>query len=269
MKSNPNQNELLKLRGDVTLLRQEKNAAKTPITQDMVSTRYKNAQELARQGDAAEALKEFLWCFDDGMPRVSGYGGVRTSFLLSSIAKLGEKYPAALVALRQRRDAALQRMQNSENDADAATDFAAINRTLKEDQNTLVAFDQLPAEDSRRKTLASAACDQLIEAQRYGDALLGRPYAHISAVFEMGITERPLPVNITNPEKIRKSQRDYLINSTVKNIEMLAGAGDLEHARTLAGRLLAYDSAPETKTLLQQHTTRAGQPDLLQGLTSP
>ena len=99
LKSNPNQNELLKLRGDVTLLRQEKIAAKTPITQDMVSTRYKNAQELARQGDAAEALKEFLWCFDDGMPRVSGYGGVRTSFLLSSIAKLGEKYPAALVAL--------------------------------------------------------------------------------------------------------------------------------------------------------------------------
>jgi hypothetical protein len=269
LKSNPNHNELLKLRGEVGRLRQETTEAKTPITHDAVEARYKNAQELARSGDSAFALKEFLWCFDEGMPRVSGYGGVRTSFLLSSIATLGEKYPAALAALRERRDKASQRMLNGENDSDAAMDFAALNRTLKEDQNTLAVFDQLPAEDRRRKTLASAAYNRLVEAQRYGDALLGRSYSNISALFEMGITERPLPANIANPEKIRKIQRDYLINSTAKSIEVLAGAGDLEHARTLAGRLLAYDSSPETKTLLQQHVVCAGQAGLLEGLPNP
>ena len=256
--------ELLKLRGEVGRLRRENTVANTPITHDLVESRYKNAQELARSGDSAAALKEFLWCFDEGMPRVSSYAGVRTSFLLSSIAKLGEEYPAALVALRERRDKASQRMLNGENDSEAAMDFAALNRTLKDDQNTLAVFDQLPAEDRRRQTLASAAYNQLVEAQRYGDALLGKPYATISANFEMLATERPLPANIANPEKIRKSQRDYLINSTAKNVEVLAGSGDLGHARTLAQRLLAYDSSPETKALLLQHATRAGQAGLLE-----
>ena len=261
--------ELLKLRGEVGRLRQESTVASTPITpitHDEVESRYKKAQDLARSGDSAAALKEFLWCFDEGMPRVPGYAGVRASFLLDSIAKLGEAYPAALTALRERRDKAAEQMLSSETDSGAAMDLAALNHTLKEDQNTLAVFDRLPAEDRRRQVLASAAFDQLVEAQRYGDALLGMPYANISAQFEMNQAERPLPANIANPEKIRKIQRDYLINSTAINVEVLAGSGDLDHARTLAGRLLTYDSSPETKALLQQHATRAGQAGLLEGL---
>ncbi len=49
---------------------------------------------------------------------------------------------------------------------------------------------------------------------------------------------------------------------------MLAGAGDLTHARTLAERLLAYDNSPETTALLSQHLTRAGQVDLLGKVTN-
>ena len=186
------------------------------------------------------------------------------STLLTSAALLAVS--SALAALRERRDKASQRMLNSVNDSDAAMEFAALNRTLKEDQNTLAVFDQLPAEDPRRQTLASAAYDQLVEAQRYGDALLGRPYANMSAQFEMGKAERPLPANIANPEMIRKSQRNHLINSTAKSVEVLAGSGDLGHARALAGRLLDYDNTTETKALLQQHVARAGQAGLLDSL---
>ena len=78
-----------------------------------------------------------------------------------------------------------------------------------------------------------------------------------------------MPANIANPEEIRKSQRNYLINSTAKNVEVLAGSGDLVHARALADRLLAFDSSPETKALLQQHATRAGQAGLLDGVPNP
>ena len=261
--------ELLNLRGEVGRLREESTAVKTPITQDLVASRYKNAQDLARSGDSAAALKEFLWCYDEGMPRVTGYGGVRNSFLLSSIAELGKNYPPALAALRERRDQAQARMLNSESDPDAAQDFASINRELHENQNTLAAFDQLPAGDHRRQALASVAYSLLVEGQRYGDALLGKPYENISAIFEMTSKEQPLPANISNPEKIQKMQRDYLINSTAADVEVLAGAGDLVHARTLAGRLLAYDSSPETKTVLQQHFSRAGQAALFDSVTNP
>ena len=259
--------ELLRLRGEVSRLRKESREADTqPITHDTVESRYKHAQDLARSGDSAAALKEFLWCFDEGMPRVSGYSGVRTSFLLASIAALGEKYPEALVELRERRDKSSQRMLASAEDLNAAMDFAALNRTLKEDQDTLTTFDQLSPDDQRRQLLASAAYDQLILAQRYGDALSGKSYAQISAQFELMAAERPLPANIANTEMVRKSKRDYFITSTANDFEVLAGAGDLEHARTLASRLAAFDPSPETKALLQLHAVRAGQPDLLASL---
>jgi hypothetical protein len=202
------------------------------------------------------------------MPRVTGYGGVRSSFLLSEIAKLGEEYPAALAALRERRDKTSVRLLNSADDTDAAMDFAALNRTLKEDQNTLAVFDQLPPDDRRRKTLASGAYDQLVEAQRYSDAILGRPYENTMSTFEILAKERPLPANTPNADVIRKSQRNAVVNITAKSIEVLAGAGDLVHAKLLAGRLLEYDSSAETKTLLQQHATRAGQAGLLDTLTN-
>ena len=264
--SNSPSRELLQLRAKVGRLLREQTEAEAPVTRDAVEARYKHAQDLASRGDAAAALKEFLWCFDEGMPRVTGYGGVRTSFLLSEIAKLGEQYPDALAALRERRDKALQRMLASATDSDAAMEFSALNRALKQDQNTLAVFDQLPADDQRRQTLASSAYDQLVTAQRYGDALLGKSYAQISAQFEIMAAERPLPANIPNPEMLRKAQHDYLISSTAKNVEALAGAGDLEHARALAARVLAFDRSPEARTLLQQHAARAGQPELLDGL---
>ncbi len=264
--------ELLKLRGEVGRLRQanaqEDAQANTPITHDLVASRYKHAQDLARSGDSAEALKEFLWCFDKGMPQVTGYGGVRTSFLLNEIAKLGADYPPAVAALRERRDAALQRLLSSENDPDAAQDFASINRELHEDQTTVAAFDQLPAGDQRRRALANVAYEQLVAAQRYQDAVLGRPYETVSSLFELTSKERPLPANITNPEAIRKTQRDYLINSTATSVEALAGAGDLADARALAGRLLAYDNSPGTIAVLQQHLARAGHAGLLDNATN-
>jgi hypothetical protein len=264
--SNSPSRELLQLRAKVGKLLREQTEAEAPVTRDAVEARYKHAQDLASRGDAAVALKEFLWCFDEGMPRVTGYGGVRTSFLLSEIAKLGEQYPDALAALREQRDKALQRMLASATDFDAAMEFSALNRALKQDQNTLAVFDQLPADDQRRQTLASSAYDQLVTAQRYGDALLGKSYAQITAQFQIMAAERPLPANISNPEMLRKAQHDHLISSTAKNVEVLAGAGDLEHARALAARVLAFDRSPEARNLLQQHATRAGQPELLDGL---
>lgn len=231
-----------------------------PITHDVVEARYKNAQALARAGKGDAALPEFLWCLDEGMPRVAGYAGVRLSFLLSEIERVG---PAGIAALRERRDAAQKRMLAGKNDRDAASDFAAFNRTLKEDDLTIALYDAMSAEDPRRKTLASAAYEQLVTARRYADALVGRDYGNLSSLFELNIRERPLPPNASDPERIRQMQRSYTIKATAQSVEVLAGAGDLANARKLAERLLAYDSSETTKATLQEHLQRAGRPDLL------
>ena len=109
----------------------------------------------------------------------------------------------------------------------------------------------------------------MVGAQRYRDAISGRPYETISTLFDLTSKERPLPANIANSEAIQKTQRDYVINSTATSVEALAGAGDLVHARALAGRLLAYDGSPGTIAILQQHLSRAGQAGLLDNATNP
>jgi RNA polymerase sigma factor (sigma-70 family) len=238
-------------------------AAAVPITHDMVEARYKRAQELARSGDTAAALKEYLWCFDEGMPRVGGYTGVRRSYVLSEIAKLGESNPDALAALRERRDAAEKRLLASKADFDASADFAAINRSLKEDTRTLQLYDQLAPDDTRRRSLGSSIYELLTAASRYQDALQVRSYAMMSTIFESNIQEPSLPANVPNLEQRRQDLRNYTVTSTAKSIEVLAGAGDLTHAKTLAERLLAYDGSEETKAVLQKSLTRAGHPELL------
>jgi RNA polymerase sigma factor (sigma-70 family) len=246
-------------------------AAKTaegaaPITQDVVDARYKHAQELARNGDTAGALKEFLWCFDDGMPRLAYYTGVRRSFLLSQLVKLADTDPSAMAALRERRDAAEKRLLASKSDYDAAADFSSINHYLKEDAQSLRIFDQLAPDDQRRRSLGLNVYDLLVDAGRYQDAAATRSFGEMSAQFERSIEERSLPVSITDPSRIQsisKAQRDYAVTNAVTSIEVLAGSGDLAHAQTLATRLLAYDGSAETKALLQQHLARAGHPDLL------
>jgi hypothetical protein len=229
----------------------EAAAAAVPLTQNSVNARYQHARQLARTGDPAEALKELLWCFDEGMPRVSGFGGVRLSYLLEDIKKLGEKYPAALDALRERRDAAEKLLHASATDFDAGQTFAAINRTLGEQDRTIAWFDQIDPATPRRHMIAMLAFDPLVEAKRYTDALAGHTYAQMSSSFEMFAHDTSGP------------RGQYLVTSTAKNIEVLAGAGDLAHARSLAQRLLSVDHSEATVKLLNEHLARAGHPDLL------
>lgn len=126
------------------------NAELEPVTSGMVGARFKRAQALVEQnGDPAEALREWLWCHDVGMLRISAMSGARSTAPLL-LAKLGERYPPALAALRERRDRARERVLTSETDPEAAREFGAINRALNDDATSVALYDQLPPGDRRR-----------------------------------------------------------------------------------------------------------------------
>ncbi|MDO8545311.1 MAG: sigma-70 family RNA polymerase sigma factor [Opitutaceae bacterium] len=233
-------------------------AVAEPLTRDQVDARWRRAQELAKSGDPAEALRELLWCFDEGMVRITSYSGVRRSFLLSVIAKLGETHPAALAALRERRDAAERQMLGSEGDYDAVANFGAINRVLKEANNTLAALDKFTPGDRRRRSLASSAIEELVDQRRYQEAMEARTFDQMVRFFAS-------LRDTANSDERRKSAVNYV----AKYVEILAGAGQTAQAGEFARQVLAVDASDETHALLQRHAARAGHPRLLEGIRGP
>ncbi len=234
--------------------------ADEPVTRESVQARFEHAKNLVEQGQHAEALAEFLWCYDTGMRLVRPFSGVRNSFLTSAIAKLGKRYPPALVALQERRDAAERKIVADPSDRDAVMDYSGLNRALGEEDRSLVVFDSIPAGDRRRSLLVHSLIDPLIEARRYSELLEAYPYSRIRQLFEVASDSSRL-ANST-PEQTEMIRRSC-VQSSAKQVEVLAGAGDLVDAREFIGKILAFDSTFETRTLLQRHLERAGHPELL------
>lgn len=257
----------------------ELNAAKEPppqpaeesISEEGVNARFQQAVEAARAGRMEEALRDFLWVYDEGMPRFATYQGIRNGVLLSQLADLARRYPPAREALRLRRERAEQRMRVSPTEREAAQDFAALNEALGDGTRTLTVFDRLRPDDARRQALGQRVFDPLVERQRYRDATQARPYAEMRATFELAAAaftgDGPEGEGSAGGADARATREQWvqLVQSTARDVEALAGAGALEQARELAVSLLALDSSTETRAVLQERLARAGQPDLLRG----
>ncbi len=131
------------LTGGPTLAHEKGEPSPDPMTM------MQNARELVRLGNHEEALKDLLWCFDEGAKENPAFVGVRLSFLPTQIAKLGKTYPPALDALRKRRDTAKARAMEKKgtfNHGTAVMEWTALNHSLGEDAANLALYDRLRAE---------------------------------------------------------------------------------------------------------------------------
>lgn len=238
------------------------------ITRSYVNARYQKAKALAKDGRHTEALAEFLWCYDEGMQRIRAFAGVREIDLLDDIAKLGDNYPPALAALRDRRDEAQRQMVADPADFGSAMSFYSLNRALKESAQTLLYYDGLPPEDPARQRLAQLVYKDLANAQRYKEAAQAKPFKEMLSFFEDFAEPPPLPSG-PHSEKTMASLRKQTVELGVGFVEVLAGAGQLTDARDFAEIILAYDGSPGTRAELQRRAAKAGQPELLTGTPAP
>ena len=127
------------------------------------------AEELVREEKFEEALKEFLYCYDHGYDQDPAFSGVRNSFLLNHIQRLGRKLPAAIQALESRRDTLDGKINSKQATRRDLMDYAALNRTLRVPQKTLDLYDSLDALDPNRKSLYHSVFPLLLEKKRYQD----------------------------------------------------------------------------------------------------
>ncbi len=230
------------------------------ITSEMVDERFNKARTLARSGHHEGALREYLWCYDTGMPLFRNFAGVRASLLLE-VVEMGAKFPAALAAVRARRDAIETRVLKDATDLGALLDYGPLNQALGEEDKTLVVFDMLSAGDERRNVLGRQVSDLLLEARRYGELLQVKPYRSMVSGFDL--LRRRGSGGGYNRADPGGRVRDYAIKTAVKDVEALAGADEVANARDFIAKILAFDASPETRTLLAGHLARAGHPELL------
>ncbi len=237
-------------------------APANPVTHDMVEARHAKARELAAAGRSAEALAEFLWCFDTGMRQVEGYFLPRYSEVLAEIVALGKNYPPALDALRQRRDAAEARLKLSGTDMATGKDVNQINHILGDDERTFALFDSFGEDDPRRVHLVDTSIARLIEAKRYRELAKAMDYSSIPSWWEAmsQVARSPAP-----NDAIYEQRLHAIVEAGAAQIETRAGAGEFVQASDLIERVLVLDNSPKTVAAIKQHLARAGHSELFTG----
>ncbi len=252
-----------------------KDALKGHETDPMQRMHLGDAQFAA--GRFAEALADYLWCFDEGLKHNSGYGGVRLSFLLSDLEKLSKVYPPARDAMLLRRDNASKIILNSisigQTDVlEQLMDFTALNRHLGQLESNLKLLDTLlPLEEAAfvRELLVSQIVPQLVDANRLLDLLQNTPNLsqwldrEIELAELMASSRARIKDSRIDFDKITAMTHERTLTTALLYYQALLGLGkqhELDHptAKEFEQQLLNFDSSADCYALLIRHAAKAG-----------
>jgi len=227
--------------------------------------KYKQAKELVLAKDFARALEFYLFAFDNGKA-VSGWGGVRLSYVPADIAELGEKYLPAKEALQLRRDAREELIGRGETDHDTVMEWISLNRYLLDSERELTVLRELQGkgilDESVKKHIIDSNFDQLLEARQYD--VLAEYFDDLGNNFMFQIFHYEDAVLF--PDKwIRKdaSMTDYLkmriLTEGVKVFELALGIKNNLQADEIAKRILLHCNIAEAYAGLVAAAMKAGQ----------
>jgi thiol-disulfide isomerase/thioredoxin len=257
-------NAALAGKDSITRAREKMTAAGT----NDPSARMQFGQALAQKGKDAEALAEYLWCFDHGLEASPAFAGVRVSFLLSSIKNLAAHYPPAQQALETRRDGCEAKVAAGSTDFHTIQDLVSLNKTLGQEEKNLAVYDQLPAGSATRKLISPLLTEQFLEAKRYADVLMG---ADGNSAFKQKVDQFNLLLDSLGkdrPMRVRMETRlrQMTVRAGANYFEALAGLKRNQDAKDLAGQIFKFDSSQATHDCLEQAAQRAGNAELGQSV---
>lgn len=242
-----------------------------PASNDPMA-RMKHARTLEQNGKLKEALEEYLWCWDQGTKHEPAFRGVRESFLLDDIKRLGAQLPAATEALKSRRDAAEKATLAGEATSRHAAELCALNRVLEEPRRSLGVFDQLKEKGesglAARREMSPYLIDVLLADRRYADVLDGRGDVTAQVIRDIELIER-MDRQAKLPKEQQKQMMEFMRGrlraDAGKFYEALLGVGQHEQAERIAERLLLFDAA--SGPALLEHARRAGANGAVEALT--
>lgn len=233
--------------------------AKLEQNADDMMLRMDRGDVLVRERRYEEALAEYLYCFDEGRD-APGFGGVRLSFLLGDISRLGQAYPPALDALRLRAKGFEAKLRNGIGTFADAHDMCALHRELGQPERNLEVFDLLrEAEAEERNELLVTSMfrlvvEQLVEAERYQDILdfAGDPLDEVrESLREFELTSS-FAQEMPDPEEVLQTLRKLEIDGAEPYVVAYFGLGRDEEALELANVLLEFHPVAATATALSR-----------------
>lgn len=209
----------------------------------------RQAAKLERQAKHQDALQLYLDCYRS----LSGHqAGIWRQFVMSEIERMGGSFLPALDALRALRDAAIEKVHAGDTSRDLVAEAAELNQRLGDAPSSMMLYDSLSPNDSRRQTVALIAFDVFVDARRYADAIVGKSYATMVRELEMD-TRFEARMN----KGSLANHRPNVVSQTTRAIEALAGVGQVDEAKSLAEKLLVLDSSDATRAAITEHLDRA------------
>jgi hypothetical protein len=196
--------------------------------------------------------------------------GVRLSFLLSHIKKLGETYPAALDALKERLDTVEKVVVSADATRGQLHDFATLCRELGQPKRGIAALDKLNADDQKtrdaRATLTQMLTSELAEAREYKRLVESMGDVPQWIAQQLGqIRESAAQFAQDKSARGQYTAGKMLSIQTRKLMpyyEALVWTNDRGNAAQLADGILQIDPEPNTLEWLSYSARRAEAPDL-------
>ncbi|MFN7627424.1 MAG: hypothetical protein ACK5PZ_11380 [Pirellula sp.] len=114
------------------------------------------------------ALEKYLWIYEKSTVVEPAFIGVRLTFALAAWNDLANKYPPAMKKLLEKRDEALNMLNEGRDPQRSFMDLAGINRVLKQVPKTVAAFEHLDKNAPNiAKEVYTLAQPALIANQKY------------------------------------------------------------------------------------------------------
>ncbi|UCG34030.1 MAG: hypothetical protein JSU68_05210, partial [Phycisphaerales bacterium] len=257
---------------DATLIAEGKSVLEL-VAQDMKETEGKDpivrihyGRSLIRRGRLAEALPHLLWCFDEGWKHSVAFALAGRTAMLDDILALGQVYPPAIEALRERRDDLHEAIASRKMAPGDERVLVALNEVLGEPQNTLSLYDKLHREAPDSVVvgrLREAVFDLLLEAKRYQEILANTNIeAKVGEAFREAEQAGEADGNLSaaQTEQLRAYERQRALYVASSYHQVLLGVGKNEQAAALAERVLKFDDSAETYNALAWAGYLTGKP---------
>ena len=220
---------------------------------------------LAKAGKKSEALREYLWVFDNsrGIP---AFVGIRSWILPGLVAELGASYRPAIEALRERRNAVIRKLVAGDRDRNSVIELVGLNTSLREPKETLRVYDGIVKargiRAENRDVFLFYLLDTFIEKRRYRDVVAALP----DPAGEIERGAREYAKDGSNPNRLDRTEwlREHeqmkvaLIEKWSKFYEAFLGAGKGGMADRLLDAILDFDDSPSTLEALAVHAATVG-----------